>query len=276
MTNEPQPSFEQSLAELEEIAAKLEAGSTSLDDSLALYEKGVAALKRCHVLLDQAEKRIRLLVQNAEGGVVLREAGAPQTGKTRPAPKARLLLTQGPPRARMPPHRGHQISGPSHRPPPLRGAARARRTRVPRVRGDHFLAARGEMQSRIQNPKSKIPDAAVAQAFLETARQFVNQRLEGFLPPERTVPAALHKAMRYSIFAGGKRLRPALVLASAEAVGGSYDAAAPAACAVEMIHTYSLIHDDLPPWMTTICGAGALPATRSSARRWPSWRATLC
>jgi len=87
---------------------------------------------------------------------------------------------------------------------------------------------------------------AVAEAFLETARQFANRRLDEFLPSPRTTPAALHRAMRYSIFAGGKRLRPALVLASAEAVGGTYEGAAPAACAVEMIHTYSLIHDDLP------------------------------
>jgi geranylgeranyl diphosphate synthase type II len=88
--------------------------------------------------------------------------------------------------------------------------------------------------------------AAVAEAFLDTARQFVNQRLDEYLPSPRTIPTALHKAMRYSVFAGGKRLRPALVLASAEAVGGAYEDAAPAACAVEMIHTYSLIHDDLP------------------------------
>jgi exodeoxyribonuclease VII small subunit len=88
MSGDPEPSFEQSLAELEEIAAKLEAGNTSLDDSLALYEKGVVALKRCHALLDKAEKRIRLLVQNAAGGAVLQEAGLPQTAKNTAAPAA--------------------------------------------------------------------------------------------------------------------------------------------------------------------------------------------
>ena len=65
-----------------------------------------------------------------------------------------------------------------------------------------------------------------------------------FSPAPRT--AGLEEAMRYSLLAGGKRLRPVLVLASCEAVGGKVDAAMGLACAVEMIHTYSLIHDDLP------------------------------
>ena len=59
-------------------------------------------------------------------------------------------------------------------------------------------------------------------------------------------PATIHEAMRYSIFAGGKRMRPALELAAAEACGGTDEPALPLACAVECIHTYSLIHDDLP------------------------------
>jgi geranylgeranyl diphosphate synthase, type II len=88
--------------------------------------------------------------------------------------------------------------------------------------------------------------ATIAKAFLETSRVFVEAELEKFLPPESASPSTLHKAMRYSINAGGKRLRPALVFAAAEAVGGSREDASPAACAVEMIHTYSLIHDDLP------------------------------
>jgi geranylgeranyl diphosphate synthase type II len=85
-----------------------------------------------------------------------------------------------------------------------------------------------------------------AAAFLERARRFVEERLDKLLPPETAPPGQLHKAMRYSLFAGGKRLRPALVLASAEALGGAFGDAAPVACAVELIHTYSLIHDDLP------------------------------
>ena len=85
----------------------------------------------------------------------------------------------------------------------------------------------------------------LASYMAERARA-VDQGLDRFLPSEAAPPESLHKAMRYSVFAGGKRLRPVLVAAGAEAVGGSLDAVMPAACAVEMIHTYSLIHDDLP------------------------------
>jgi geranylgeranyl diphosphate synthase type II len=70
--------------------------------------------------------------------------------------------------------------------------------------------------------------------------------LDRFLPKATAKPATIHKAMRYSLFAGGKRMRPALVLAAAEACGGTHESAMPLACAVECIHTYSLIHDDLP------------------------------
>ena len=82
--------------------------------------------------------------------------------------------------------------------------------------------------------------------FLATRTEAVNRALDQFLPSEKTRPATIHKAMRYSLFAGGKRMRPALCLAAAEACGGSDAAALPLACAVECIHTYSLIHDDLP------------------------------
>ncbi len=74
----------------------------------------------------------------------------------------------------------------------------------------------------------------------------VNEWLDRFVPSEATPPEYLHRAMRYSLLGGGKRLRPALVLASGEAMGAKTDDLMPAACAIEMIHTYSLIHDDLP------------------------------
>ena len=74
----------------------------------------------------------------------------------------------------------------------------------------------------------------------------VDAALDRFLPPETELPASLHAAMRYSVFAGGKRIRPVLMMAACQAVGGSISAVMPAACAMEMIHTYSLIHDDLP------------------------------
>ncbi|HUZ06691.1 MAG TPA: farnesyl diphosphate synthase [Candidatus Paceibacterota bacterium] len=82
--------------------------------------------------------------------------------------------------------------------------------------------------------------------FLATRTETVNAALDEFLPSEKTRPATIHKAMRYSIFAGGKRMRPALCLAAAQACGSSERDAMPLACAVECIHTYSLIHDDLP------------------------------
>jgi len=74
----------------------------------------------------------------------------------------------------------------------------------------------------------------------------VDAALDKHLPSEETTPSTIHKAMRYSIFAGGKRLRPVVTLAAAEALGAERKVAVHAACAVEAMHTYSLIHDDLP------------------------------
>jgi geranylgeranyl diphosphate synthase type II len=82
--------------------------------------------------------------------------------------------------------------------------------------------------------------------YLVVRQKEVDRALDRFLPKATVAPATIHKAMRYSLFAGGKRLRPILCLAAAEACGGKTSAALPAACAVECIHTYSLIHDDLP------------------------------
>jgi len=84
------------------------------------------------------------------------------------------------------------------------------------------------------------------QAFLETRTAAVNAALDRFLPPATTKPGTIHAAMRYPLFAGGKRMRPAVCLAAAIACGGQESEAMPLACAVECIHTYSLIHDDLP------------------------------
>jgi len=84
------------------------------------------------------------------------------------------------------------------------------------------------------------------QSYLATRQKEIERALDRFLPKASTKPATIHKAMRYSLFAGGKRLRPILCLATAEACGGLRRAALPLACAIECIHTYSLIHDDLP------------------------------
>ncbi len=82
--------------------------------------------------------------------------------------------------------------------------------------------------------------------YLERRRQMVEEALRAALPEEEGPEARVVESMRYSLFAGGKRLRPILSLAAAEAVGGEPEDALPAGCALEMIHTYSLIHDDLP------------------------------
>ncbi len=89
-------------------------------------------------------------------------------------------------------------------------------------------------------------DALDLQAYLSGKIELVNKGLKELLHGEEEYPQNLHRAMHYSLFAGGKRVRPALVLASAEAVGGSAAEALNTACAFECIHTYSLIHDDLP------------------------------
>jgi len=82
--------------------------------------------------------------------------------------------------------------------------------------------------------------------YLSERCTLVDEALEKLLPMADEHPISLHTSMRYSVFAGGKRIRPVLMLAACEAVGGDIDLAMPAACAMEMIHTYSLIHDDLP------------------------------
>ena len=82
--------------------------------------------------------------------------------------------------------------------------------------------------------------------YLRAGRAAVEERLRAACDPGDGCPPALVEAMRYSLLAPGKRLRPLLVLLAAEACGGTAEQALPAACAVEMVHAYSLIHDDLP------------------------------
>jgi geranylgeranyl pyrophosphate synthase len=85
-----------------------------------------------------------------------------------------------------------------------------------------------------------------AQALLNEARSLVDERLDALVPAAEQEPASVHGALRWSLFAGGKRLRPALVLATGRALGARDALLLDTACALEMIHTYSLIHDDLP------------------------------
>lgn len=83
-------------------------------------------------------------------------------------------------------------------------------------------------------------------SYMDARRAEVEEALDRYLPAEAAYPESLHKAMRYSVFSGGKRFRPILCLASFGASGGEGAGMMPVACAIELIHTYSLIHDDLP------------------------------
>ncbi len=85
-----------------------------------------------------------------------------------------------------------------------------------------------------------------AQAYIAERSGLIDDWLDAFVPPAAEPPTELHAAMRHLLFPGGKRLRPMLAMAAAEAVGSPPDVALPVAAAVELIHTYSLVHDDLP------------------------------
>ena len=89
------------------------------------------------------------------------------------------------------------------------------------------------------------PDTALG-TYFGTKKKIIDEALERYLPREDNYPPVIFKALRYSLFAGGKRIRPILCLAAAEAVGGNIEVILPVACSLELIHTYSLIHDDLP------------------------------
>ncbi len=93
---------------------------------------------------------------------------------------------------------------------------------------------------------SALASTSSTEAAARALRAAVEDALSAALPPETEWPETIHRAVRYSLFAGGKRIRPLLVLAAGEAVGGARAELLPLACAVELIHTYSLVHDDLP------------------------------
>jgi geranylgeranyl diphosphate synthase type II len=109
-----------------------------------------------------------------------------------------------------------------------------------------FAYNKRRMPASKRRPRPILNRPFDLEAFLASRTEAVNRALDRFLPAANTRPPTIHKAMRYSLFAGGKRMRPALCLAAAAACGGRESAAMPLACAVECIHTYSLIHDDLP------------------------------
>jgi len=101
------------------------------------------------------------------------------------------------------------------------------------------------MEPARRSPAGGAGDRSPA-APLDERRRAIEDALDRALPPSSAWPETIHRAVRYSLFAGGKRIRPLLALAAAEAAGAEDGEVLPFACAVEMVHTYSLIHDDLP------------------------------
>ena len=102
------------------------------------------------------------------------------------------------------------------------------------------------MQASEQLNEPAVWSEELLKSTLEAYRHQIDSALDRFLPPESQRPKKLHQAMRYSVFSGGKRLRPILALGASELCAGQKEQALPAACAIELVHTYSLIHDDLP------------------------------
>lgn len=102
---------------------------------------------------------------------------------------------------------------------------------------------------KFQSAYAEIPVSSwdiMIKKYLEKNRRLIDNKLEVYLPKRTTHPRIIHEAMRYSVLNGGKRFRPILVLESSRVCGGKIQDALPLACAVELIHSYSLIHDDLP------------------------------
>ncbi len=97
-----------------------------------------------------------------------------------------------------------------------------------------------------REPPPVLTDDLTIQQHMGQRKLTIDKHLDHCLPPLDTPPEVIHQAMRYSVFPGGKRIRPLLALTTGEAVGGDFQKMLPLAAALEMIHTYSLIHDDLP------------------------------
>ena len=108
------------------------------------------------------------------------------------------------------------------------------------------MILRARVKMRIMRASSEISDEREVRERLASLRTLVEARLDELIPAETVEPRNIHAAIRWSLFAGGKRFRSILLLATGEAFGASVDALLDTACALEMIHTYSLIHDDLP------------------------------
>jgi len=114
------------------------------------------------------------------------------------------------------------------------------------------------------------------QLYLREQKERVDKALDKVLPAEKEFPPQIHQAMRYCLFAGGKRLRPILALAAAEAVGGNPESIISQVCALELIHTYTLIHDDLPAMDNDDYRRGRLSTHKVLAKQLPFWQVMPC
>ena len=116
----------------------------------------------------------------------------------------------------------------------------------------------------------------------EDYKKIIDEHLLDFIPNIDNKSISLYESMKYSLTAGGKRIRPVLLLAACDFAGGDIREALPYACAMEYIHTYSMIHDDLPAMdnddlrrgKPTICAEGFRPIIRFTEKPWQFWRAT--
>ena len=117
-------------------------------------------------------------------------------------------------------------------------------------------------------------DAGVFEQWIERTLISFESALDGFVPAD--APAGIGEVMRYAVLGGGKRLRPLLVLAACDAVYGEPQAAMRAACAVELIHAYSLVHDDMPCMDDDVLRRGKPTPMCSLARRRRCWPGTRC
>ena len=112
--------------------------------------------------------------------------------------------------------------------------------------------------------------------YLGQQQRLVDAELDRLVPPESTPPETIHRAMRYSLFAGGKRIRPILCIEAARAVRADVDGVVACACSLELIHTYSLIHDDLPALDNDDYRRGKLTNHKVFGDAMRFWPATLC
>ena len=252
-----QPSFEEALKRLEEIVRLLEEGDLGLNEALERYEEGVKLLRQSYELLQRAERRIELLSGvDAEGNPITQPFDdtatfhAGQTGNL-PATRTARQTPQPTPHRSEPPARSRCDRSSNW------GCGDRRPVVDHRKLGESVISMDGPDMARMHAGSIGMPtddseiemSNTLAPSFAELA-QSLGPQIDAALDARTSLgdgcPARLREAMRYSLLAPGKRLRPMLVLLAAEACGGSIEAAMPAACAVEMVHAYSLIHDDLP------------------------------